>query len=104
MERKRSMGAGKEMLHGLFRKIGFSLLGLAGICLIFLSDILFQAGKFRDAARQSTQQAERSDGRSGIGDPPDRNAGERAGRRQSAGDDHTEAPEKRCMHATNNHF
>lgn len=25
----------------------------------------------------------------GIGDPPDRNAGERAGRRQSAGDDHT---------------
>lgn len=53
------MGAGRKCCTGCSRKrIGFFFVGLAGICLIFLSDILFGGREgSTGAARQSTQQA-----------------------------------------------
>ena len=42
MEKKAEHGGWQEMLHGLFQKKNWLFfVGLAGICLIFLSDILF---------------------------------------------------------------
>ena len=41
MEKKAEHGGWQEMLHGLFQKKNWLFfVGLAGICLIFLSDIL----------------------------------------------------------------
>ena len=60
MEKKAEHGGWQEMLHGLFQKKNWLFfVGLAGICLIFLSDILFggREGLPTGAARQSTQQA-----------------------------------------------
>ena len=59
MEKKAEHGVWQEMLHGLFQKKNWLFfVGLAGICLIFLSDILFGGREgSTGAARQSTQQA-----------------------------------------------
>ena len=59
MEKKAEHGGWQEMLHGLFQKKNWLFfVGLAGICLIFLSDILFGGREgSTGAARQSTQQA-----------------------------------------------
>ena len=83
MEKKAEHGGWQEMLHGLFQKKNWLFfVGLAGICLIFLSDILFGGREgSTGAARQSTQQAvSAATGVQELENPPDRNAGERAGR------------------------
>ena len=60
MEKKAEHGGWQEMLHGLFQKKNWLFfVGLAGICLIFLSDILFGGREgSTGAARQSTQELE----------------------------------------------
>ena len=56
MEKKAEHGGWQEMLHGLFQKKNW--LFFVGLCLIFLSDILFGGREgSTGAARQSTQQA-----------------------------------------------
>ncbi|MFQ7004004.1 MAG: hypothetical protein ACLRRT_10190 [Ruthenibacterium lactatiformans] len=105
MEKKAEHGGWQEMLHGLFQKKNWLFfVGLAGICLIFLSDILFGGREgSTGAARQSTQQAVSA--ATGVQELETRLT-EMLESVQGAGKVQVmiilKAPEKWCMHATNN--
>lgn len=105
MEKKAEHGGWQEMLHGLFQKKNWLFfVGLAGICLIFFTDILFGGREgSTGAARQSTQQAVSA--ATGVQELETRltemlESVQGAGKVQMMS--HWKAPEKRCMHATNN--